>query len=307
MLSITTSDVRLFLHVLGATVWVGGQIIFSALVPVLRRLGTDVLRPVARQLTQILWIGFALLIVTGVWNLFAVDLGSQSQAYKMTLYVKLASSRYRASRPGSTCSSPPPGPARCGGRRPASRRLRRCCWASSWPASAIGMRSREIDLPHPSLPGGRMPALSRWCVRFALVYLVVGMGLGSWMLIEQAREVPVGSALPVLHVHILLVGFLLLLVIGIAHWMFPRVQGARPGRTGGWIAFGLVNLGLVMRVIAEPEVDAGGGGAWRWVLGASAVLPTLGIAVFAVTLAPRIRAAMTPEAARALRERANKN
>jgi len=90
MLSITTGDVRLFLHVLGATVWVGGQIIFSALVPVLRRLGNDVLTPVARQLTQILWIGFALLIVTGVWNLFAVDLGSQSQAYKRTLYVKLA-------------------------------------------------------------------------------------------------------------------------------------------------------------------------------------------------------------------------
>jgi putative copper export protein len=89
MLSITTSDVRLFLHVLGATVWVGGQIIFSALVPVLRRLGNDVLRPVARQLTGILWIGFALLIVTGIWNLFSVDLSSQSQAYHTTLYVKL--------------------------------------------------------------------------------------------------------------------------------------------------------------------------------------------------------------------------
>lgn len=90
MLSITTSDVRLFLHVLGAAVWVGGQIIFSALVPVLRRLGNDVLKPVARQLTRILWIGFALLIATGTWNLFAVNLGSQSPAYKTTLYVKLA-------------------------------------------------------------------------------------------------------------------------------------------------------------------------------------------------------------------------
>jgi hypothetical protein len=82
MLSITTSDLRLFLHVLGATVWVGGQIIFSALVPVLRRLGNDVFKPGARQLTRIIWVGFALLIATGIWNLFAVDLGSQSQAYK---------------------------------------------------------------------------------------------------------------------------------------------------------------------------------------------------------------------------------
>ncbi len=40
MLSITTNDLRLFLHVLGATVWVGGQIIFSALVPCFGALAT---------------------------------------------------------------------------------------------------------------------------------------------------------------------------------------------------------------------------------------------------------------------------
>lgn len=90
MLPITADDVRLFLHVLGATVWVGGQIILSALVPLLRRLGSDVLRLVARRLTAILWIAFALLIATGIWNLFAVDIASQSQAYRTTLYVKLA-------------------------------------------------------------------------------------------------------------------------------------------------------------------------------------------------------------------------
>jgi putative copper export protein len=90
MLSITTSDIRLFLHVLGATVWVGGQIIFSALVPALRRLGNDALRVVAGQLTRILWAGFALLIVTGIWNLFDVGLDARSQAYDTTLAIKLA-------------------------------------------------------------------------------------------------------------------------------------------------------------------------------------------------------------------------
>jgi putative copper export protein len=89
MLSITTSDIRLFLHVLGATIWVGGQIVFLALLPVLRRLGNETLKPVARQLTRILWAGFALLIVTGIWNLFSVDLDAQSQAYHTTLAVKL--------------------------------------------------------------------------------------------------------------------------------------------------------------------------------------------------------------------------
>jgi len=57
-----------------------------------------------------------------------------------------------------------------------------------------------------------MPTLSRWCVRCALVYLVAGMGIGSWMLIEQARGASgPGRTWPDPHAHILLVGFLLLL------------------------------------------------------------------------------------------------
>jgi putative copper export protein len=89
MLPVTVDDVRLFAHVLGATVWVGGQLIFVALVPVLRRLDPGVRRPIARQLTWILWGGFAVLVVTGVWNVMAVDPGHQSRAWQTTLAVKL--------------------------------------------------------------------------------------------------------------------------------------------------------------------------------------------------------------------------
>ena len=89
MLPITLDDVRLFLHVIGATVWVGGQLIFLALIPVLRRLDPDLRRPIARRVTWALWAGFALLIVTGIWNLMAVNPGSQSHAWQTTLAVKL--------------------------------------------------------------------------------------------------------------------------------------------------------------------------------------------------------------------------
>jgi len=89
MLPVTVDDVRLFFHILGATIWVGGQLVFLALVPVLRRLGPDALRPVAQQLTWVLWTGFAVLIVTGMWNIMAVNPGNQSHAYQTTLAVKL--------------------------------------------------------------------------------------------------------------------------------------------------------------------------------------------------------------------------
>ena len=90
MLPIHAATVRLFLHVLGATVWVGGQIVLAALVPTLRRTGgRDAILAAARRFQLVAWPAFVLLLATGVWNLFAVHVGDQSSAYYTTLFVKL--------------------------------------------------------------------------------------------------------------------------------------------------------------------------------------------------------------------------
>lgn len=140
-----------------------------------------------------------------------------------------------------------------------------------------------------------MPALSRWCVRCALAYLMAGMAMGSWMLIVQARDGHgPGAPWGVLHAHLLLVGFLLLLIFGVAFWMFPKVAGQRPGREVGWIAFALLNAGLLLRLVAEPMSDRGRGApAWDVLLGVSAVLPALAAVAFALAVWPRVRAVST--------------
>jgi putative copper export protein len=79
--------VRLFLHVLGATVWVGGQLVLAALVPALRRAAPDVPRIAARAFNRVAWPAFGLLVVTGVWNVLAI--GDRGGAYRTTLVVKL--------------------------------------------------------------------------------------------------------------------------------------------------------------------------------------------------------------------------
>ena len=90
MLPVSAATIRLFLHVLAATVWVGGQVVLGGLVPVVRRLGgIDTARAVARRFQLIAWPAFGLLVVTGVWNLAAVRVGDQSSAYVTTLAVKL--------------------------------------------------------------------------------------------------------------------------------------------------------------------------------------------------------------------------
>ncbi|MFL6139896.1 MAG: hypothetical protein ACJ74O_19140 [Frankiaceae bacterium] len=87
MLGLDWESLRLFLHVLGATVWVGGQLLLAALVPVLRRLDPGAPAAVARAFARIAWPAFALLVGTGAWNVVAV--GDQGAAYQRTLWVKL--------------------------------------------------------------------------------------------------------------------------------------------------------------------------------------------------------------------------
>ena len=91
MLPVSWDTIRLFLHVLAATIWVGGQLTLAALVPVLRRFGADVPGAAARRFNQVAWTAFGVLVVTGIWNIVAVRSQiSHSDSYRTTLVVKLA-------------------------------------------------------------------------------------------------------------------------------------------------------------------------------------------------------------------------
>lgn len=81
---------RLSLHVLAATVWVGGQITLAGLVPDLRALGGDATVRVARAFAKISWPAFLVLVLTGIWNVTAVHASHATSAWKAVLSVKIA-------------------------------------------------------------------------------------------------------------------------------------------------------------------------------------------------------------------------
>jgi len=88
MLTVDWGTVRLFLHVLAATIWVGGQLTLAALVPTLRRLGAGLPKAAARSFNRVAWPAFAVLIASGVWNVIA-ERDKVTGSYRTTLIVKL--------------------------------------------------------------------------------------------------------------------------------------------------------------------------------------------------------------------------
>lgn len=83
------TTIRVFLHVLGASVWVGGQIVLGALVPTLRDVGNDAPKKAARAFNRVAWPFFALAVVTGIWNLSEVNLTDRSSSYQVGVMLKL--------------------------------------------------------------------------------------------------------------------------------------------------------------------------------------------------------------------------
>ncbi len=89
MLTPSMTTLRLFLHVFAASIWVGGQIVLGALVPRLRSVSPDATKAAARGFATVAWPAYAVVIVTGFWNLAEIDVANTSTTYQITIFVKI--------------------------------------------------------------------------------------------------------------------------------------------------------------------------------------------------------------------------
>lgn len=84
-----TDTIRLSLHVLAACVWIGGQVVLAGMVPTVRSFGGDATKKVAQVFARLAWPAFFVLIITGVWNITALDNGGSNSSWKMVLGMKM--------------------------------------------------------------------------------------------------------------------------------------------------------------------------------------------------------------------------
>ncbi len=68
----------------------GGQFTVAGLLPTIRTLGEDAPKKVARAFGRLMWPAYAVLVLTGFWNISAVDAKHASSAWTAVLGIKIA-------------------------------------------------------------------------------------------------------------------------------------------------------------------------------------------------------------------------
>lgn len=136
-----------------------------------------------------------------------------------------------------------------------------------------------------------MPRVSRWLVRSALMALLLGLATLAAIAARPVAGLPAWVVLlgPAA-LHLLTVGWLTQMVFGVALWMFPRASAAAPRGSErlGWLAWTGLNVGLALRVVAEPLALTGQPLPGLLIL--SALLQFLAALAFVVNIWPRVRA-----------------
>jgi hypothetical protein len=100
-----------------------------------------------------------------------------------------------------------------------------------------------------------VPTLTRWFLKTAMLYFLCGFMLGGMLLIALGwKHQSVFGVLQPVYWHLLVVGWLMQCIFGVAYWMFPSFSKDQPQRseTLGWLTYGALNVGLLLRAIVEP-------------------------------------------------------
>jgi cbb3-type cytochrome oxidase subunit 1 len=137
-----------------------------------------------------------------------------------------------------------------------------------------------------------MHSLVRRYIKTAVAFLFAGLLIGTWMLARR----DLGAHFPgpyetSAHTHAILVGFVMMMILGVALWLFPRPEKTdtryRPGFAEA--AYWLLTIGTSMRTVGElarPATPA------LWLGGAilvAGLAQVIGLGLFFYTMWPRVR------------------
>jgi len=137
-----------------------------------------------------------------------------------------------------------------------------------------------------------MPPLVQRYIKTSFVFLLIGLGLGGYIIVAQF-VVGTYPARPLVtaHVHLLLVGFMLMVVMGVATWMFPRPARDetryRPGLVEA--VYWLMTLSTALRALAEVLLGLAGAPRLGWLIAAGGLGQLSAAMLFVLNMWWRVR------------------
>ena len=137
-----------------------------------------------------------------------------------------------------------------------------------------------------------MYTLVRRYIKTAISFLLLGLAIGVWLVIrrELYGRHP-GPYETSAHTHAILVGFVMMMILGVALWLFPRPEkmDERYRPLFAEAAYWLLTIGTAGRTAGEllrPTVSA----AWlRWAVVVLSLLQISGLVLYFHTMWSRIR------------------
>ena len=137
-----------------------------------------------------------------------------------------------------------------------------------------------------------MPPLVRRYIKTSFVFLLAGLLLGGHIIVGEFVVGRFPSRLVITaHVHLLLVGFMLMIVMGVATWMFPRPgrddSGYRPGLAE--VVYWVMTIATAVRAAAEILGSVSSAPALRLLIAAGGLGQLVGSVLFVVNMWRRVR------------------
>ncbi len=146
-----------------------------------------------------------------------------------------------------------------------------------------------------------MPPLVRRYIKTSLIFLIAGLGLGGYV---SVGEFVLGAYPPRLfitaHAHLLLVGFMLMMIMGVATWMFPRParddRRYRPGLAES--VYWIVTVATAVRASAEVAGGLTHARALHVLVAVASLGQLAGAGLFVVNMWWRVRMPAIPSPSR---------
>jgi heme/copper-type cytochrome/quinol oxidase subunit 1 len=137
-----------------------------------------------------------------------------------------------------------------------------------------------------------MHSLVRRYLKTAILFLATGLIIGGWMVVDReiAGQFPSRYATSA-HTHAIHVGFVMMMILGVALWLFPRPakEDARYQPRVAGAAYWLLTIGTFARIVGELSRIWMSALSIRWLIVIASFAQIAGIGLFFYTMWSRIR------------------